>query len=965
MLDFNELQRPIDPVAAGVNLLIDNALTKERRCKPPRRYLGASRLGHPCSRALQYEYMHSPISDVHGISGQTLRIFEAGHLFEELAARWLRLAGFELVTMDSTGKQFGFKVAEGKIAGNIDGVITAAPANSTINITCPALWEAKSMNNRSWQETAKKGLIVSKPVYAAQVALYQAYMETSFKGISQNPCLFTAINKNTAEIYHELVPFNADLAQRMSDKAVNIIKATEAMEMLPRAFGSREYYECKFCPYQDKCWEDLVAFRSFPEKGNDNSKPLNNIWVKRDENFINKALEYANLANQRKTAFYVIPGIVATEGKAGSADIIEMQTLLVDIDEGNTEEKLTILESTLGEATLIVESGGVTKTGHAKLHIYWQLLKAATGEELQKLLELRHNLALAIGGDTHFRSAHQPIRVAGSIYHKGGVGKLVKIRAYNAIEYELTELIEKVINLPSLSSNNAAKNGSNEQIASEHNTRTLSIDQIMIQKVHEGGNGEQTRFNHITAIIGFWLRRWHQGLVTEAVAMEEIRSFNLANMIPPWPDDRVRQTINGLWKIHVQKYGEPKKMTTKENIGLTPINPSDWQGSPPEREWILPDWLPRGYVTAIYGDGGVGKSLLAQQLMTALATGSEFMGMRAAPCKIYALMCEDDEHELWRRQASINAYYGLDMKALENNLRIVSRVGENNLLMIFNNSDSGQLTEFFNILLADIAAYGPDLIILDTAADLFGGNENNRPQVRQFIQTACGSLARETRGAVLLCAHPSEGGIQKGTGSGGSTAWNNTVRSRWYLKRPEGSQFTKNHRVLARVKSNYSTTGNEQYLEWSNGAFVHLNQLDFSPRIASQTQGARNDAERDRKTEVMLRLVESEALEGRLYTINQFSENFEGKYGFGSKRCIHSRISVAATQGLMQFIQNPTLYKLAIKSCNYGYLCTKHTMLKTEIIEDLKTGEVKYELIRIIPTHYKCKLNGALIPIET
>ncbi|MFN3642576.1 MAG: hypothetical protein ACK4TB_06575 [Gemmobacter sp.] len=26
-----------------------------------------------------------------------------------------------------------------------------------------------------------------------------------------------------------------------------------------------------------------------------------------------------------------------------------------------------------------------------------------------------------MGGDTHFRSAHQPIRVPGTVYHKGGL----------------------------------------------------------------------------------------------------------------------------------------------------------------------------------------------------------------------------------------------------------------------------------------------------------------------------------------------------------------------------------------------------------------------------------------------------------------------------------------------------------------------------------------------------------------
>ena len=45
----------------------------------------------------------------------------------------------------------------------------------------------------------------------------------------------------------------------------------------------------------------------------------------------------------------------------------------------------------------------------------------------------------------------------------------------------------------------------------------------------------------------------------------------------------------------------------------------------------------------------------------------------------------------------------------------------------------------------------------------FGGNENNRTQVRQFVQNACAQIARKINGAVLLCAHPSGSGIQRKT----------------------------------------------------------------------------------------------------------------------------------------------------------------------------------------------------------
>jgi hypothetical protein len=94
----------------------------------------------------------------------------------------------------------------------------------------------------------------SKPVYAAQVAVYQAYMEASIPGISANPALFTAINKDTQEIWFELLPFDGGLAQRMSDRAVRVITATSASEVLPRFATTPTHMQCKFCAWQDRCW---------------------------------------------------------------------------------------------------------------------------------------------------------------------------------------------------------------------------------------------------------------------------------------------------------------------------------------------------------------------------------------------------------------------------------------------------------------------------------------------------------------------------------------------------------------------------------------------------------------------------------------------------------------------------------------------------------------------------------------
>ncbi|WP_114965864.1 hypothetical protein [Alkalilacustris brevis] len=250
-LDFNH--RP--GIAERINAAVDAALEAERAATRPRDYLGGSRLGHPCERALQFEFVGAPKDEGQDFTGQTLRIFAIGHQLEDLAIRWLRAAGLDLYTRKGNrpdGAQFGFKVAGGRIRGHVDGIIADAPA--ALGLRIPALWECKTMNAKNWRDTVTRGVSVAKPVYAAQIALYQAYMEATVPGISAAPALFTAINKDTAELHHELVPFDAELAQRMSDRGVRILQASDAGELLPRIARSPDFFECRLCPWSERCW---------------------------------------------------------------------------------------------------------------------------------------------------------------------------------------------------------------------------------------------------------------------------------------------------------------------------------------------------------------------------------------------------------------------------------------------------------------------------------------------------------------------------------------------------------------------------------------------------------------------------------------------------------------------------------------------------------------------------------------
>ena len=110
------------------------------------------------------------------------------------------------------------------------------------------MWEHKALKAESWRAIELDGLEKKHSNYLVQVALYQAYLNIT------NPALFTVTNADTCEWLHFLVPFDAERAQLWSDRAVNIIEATRAGELLPRAFDDPEDWRCRLCPHKERCW---------------------------------------------------------------------------------------------------------------------------------------------------------------------------------------------------------------------------------------------------------------------------------------------------------------------------------------------------------------------------------------------------------------------------------------------------------------------------------------------------------------------------------------------------------------------------------------------------------------------------------------------------------------------------------------------------------------------------------------
>jgi PD-(D/E)XK nuclease superfamily len=235
MLDFNRAHLSEELINTAVNVLIEKAESYE---KNERQYLGASSIGSKCLRKIQYDWWVDPVH-----LSRTRDIFRRGLLIEELSRQHFIRAGFKFAPRE----RLGFCAADGLFRGHADGIITDGPDLGGAGYPC--IWEHKCLGAKGWRALERDGLLKAYPQYAAQVWIYQAYLD-----VAAHPAIFTAVNADTMERLHLLLPFDAEQAQAWSDRAVAVIRATAAGELLPRGFDDPADWRCKVCSHRARCW---------------------------------------------------------------------------------------------------------------------------------------------------------------------------------------------------------------------------------------------------------------------------------------------------------------------------------------------------------------------------------------------------------------------------------------------------------------------------------------------------------------------------------------------------------------------------------------------------------------------------------------------------------------------------------------------------------------------------------------
>lgn len=276
------------------------------------------------------------------------------------------------------------------------------------------------------------------------------------------------------------------------------------------------------------------------------------------------------------------------------------------------------------------------------------------------------------------------------------------------------------------------------------------------------------------------------------------------------------------------------------------LNLSDLAATDPARpKMLLPTMgaFPLGEPTLLAGDGGTGKSNVALNLAVCVATGAPFFGEPIERRRVAYLSFEDPEPVIHWRLARACYAANVAMADLLPSMKIFD--GTTCPGSWYARGEHGAYGFTLDFEAIKVRLKQAEFIVVDGAADVFAGNENDRSNVKAFVRGLRTLVPPD--GSLLLLAHVDKAGVQQGgdgLGYSGSTGWNNSVRSRLFMYREtiaedHGKAETGNVALEVR-KSNYGKKGARMLLRYDTEYDI-FRRVDApgekaKPRDADETQ---------------------------------------------------------------------------------------------------------------------------------
>lgn len=211
----------------------------------PRSHMGASVIGGECERAIWYGWRWASNK---GFSGQMLRLFNRGHLEEPRMLALLELIGCEIWSQDAEGKQWRMTGYKGHYGGGSDAVLRGIVEMPDVAM----MGEFKTHNAKSFGDLENKGVRAAKFTHFVQMQQYMVAFQLDH-------CLYMATNKDTDDLYIEIVYRDDEIANVYFARAERLIDTEEVPKKLST---DSSFWKCKFCDFQGVCHNRKIPLQN-------------------------------------------------------------------------------------------------------------------------------------------------------------------------------------------------------------------------------------------------------------------------------------------------------------------------------------------------------------------------------------------------------------------------------------------------------------------------------------------------------------------------------------------------------------------------------------------------------------------------------------------------------------------------------------------------------------------------------
>lgn len=280
--------------------------------------------------------------------------------------------------------------------------------------------------------------------------------------------------------------------------------------------------------------------------------------------------------------------------------------------------------------------------------------------------------------------------------------------------------------------------------------------------------------------------------------------------------EKTKNEPRELHHLHIARVCEECEVRSPVDLAALP--------EPGPFEFVVKDFIPRGYITNLYADSGQGKSYLALHLALCVMTGKPFLGRDVIQGPVLYLDWELDEVSQRRRWGEVTRGQGYEPPP--SGLHYVRMIKP--------------LTECLDEIYHWLDEIHPVLVIIDSVGKAVGTDPVDHRAIIAFYSKA------ETLGTVLAIDHQPKPGGETGYAAKwefGSSYKRHLARSSWQLERL-GTDGDRIGLVLRHKKTNFSALCSDVHatLTFENGLNPKRVRLELaeSPAAMGSTFGIRS-----------------------------------------------------------------------------------------------------------------------------